>query len=76
MPMKREARMATYRRKVSLAVPGAPSGAERPIPVKPPLGHTELIGLLRRLRDELEAFLNDMGVCREPSRNRESSRRI
>jgi hypothetical protein len=76
MLMKREAHIATNRRKVSLAIPGAPNGAARPIPAQPPLGHTELVRLLQRLRDELEEFLNGIGVGREPSRNRESSRRI
>jgi hypothetical protein len=36
----------------------------------------ELVALLQRLRDELNAFLDDPGVRRESSGNRESSRRV
>jgi hypothetical protein len=72
--MKHDARLATDRRKRSRAFTDAPEHDARPIPA-PPLASAELVSLLQRLRGELEAFLNDLGVCHEPSRNRDSSRR-
>ena len=72
--MKHDARMATDRRKRSPALTDAPENDARPIPA-PPLASAELVSLLQRLRGELEEFLNDLGICREPSRNRDSSRR-
>jgi hypothetical protein len=39
------------------------------------LGRDQLIDLLRRLSDELDAFFDDLGVDRESSGNRESTRR-
>jgi hypothetical protein len=73
--MKRDARMATDRRKRSPVLTDAPGGNARPIAAPPPLASGELVSLLQRLRRELEEFLNDLGVCREPSGNRDSSRR-
>jgi hypothetical protein len=73
--MKRDARMATDRRKRSPALTDAPGSDARPNPGPPSLASGELVSLLQRLRGELEEFLNDLGVCREPSRNRDSSRR-
>ena len=35
----------------------------------------ELVSLLQRLRDKIDECLDDVGVGREPSRNRESSHR-
>jgi hypothetical protein len=40
-----------------------------------PLCPAELLGLLLRLSDELDAFFDDVGAHREPSRNREPARR-
>jgi hypothetical protein len=42
----------------------------------PPLERGELVTLLQRLRVDLDAFLDDLGVDRESSGNRESSRRL
>jgi hypothetical protein len=69
MPMKQGARPATPRRQLAVAIPRA-CGCE----ASPVLSRDELVSLLQRLHDELEEFLNDLGVSREPSRNRESSR--
>jgi hypothetical protein len=66
--------MATDRRNPSRAVLSAPDGGALPIGAHPPLARGELLSLLQRLSVELEAFLDDFGVRREPSRNRESSR--
>jgi len=71
MPMKRGARPATPRRQLALAIPRA-RGCEASLVSA--LSRDELVSLLQRLHDELEEFLNDLGVSREPSRNRESSR--
>jgi len=38
-----------------------------------PFGRGELLSLMERLRDELNAFLDDVEVDRESSRNRDSS---
>ena len=40
-----------------------------------PFCRAELLGLLQRLREELDAFFDDVGAHREPSRNREPTRR-
>jgi hypothetical protein len=40
-----------------------------------PLCRAELLGLLQRLSEELDAFFDDVGAHREPSRNREPTRR-
>jgi hypothetical protein len=69
--MKREA-LGTAR--VRTASPRARGGRARAIPARTPLARGELISLLRRLRGEVEAFLNDLGVRHESSRNHESSR--
>jgi hypothetical protein len=73
--MKREARIPTRRRHLVLAAPAAP-GPRTPAISAPPLARGELVSLLQRLRDEIDACLNDLGNRREPSGNRESSRRI
>jgi hypothetical protein len=74
--MKREARMATSdRRKSSITPAGAPDRRAPAIPGPAPLARGELVSLLHRLSGELDEFLNDLGECRESSRNRESSRR-
>jgi hypothetical protein len=74
MPMKRGARPATSRRQLALAIPGARGCEASPVSALPAPPRDELVSLLQRLHDELEEFLNDLGVSREPSRNRESSR--
>jgi len=66
--------MATDRRNPSPAVLSAPDGGALPISAQPPLARGELLSLLQRLSFELDAFLDDLGVRRESSRNRESSR--
>jgi hypothetical protein len=66
--------MATDRRNPLPAVLSAPDSGALPIGVPPPLSRGELLSLLQRLSTELEAFLDDCGVRRESSRNRESSR--
>jgi hypothetical protein len=59
-----------------------PSGLGRGVPAsdvidgQPPLERGELVTLLQRLRVDLDAFLDDLGVDRESSGNRESSRRL
>ena len=58
-----------------------PSGLGRGVPASaidghPPLERGELVTLLQRLRVDLDAFLDDLGVDRESSGNRESSRRL
>jgi hypothetical protein len=59
-----------------------PSGLGRGVPAAgvddghPPLERGELVTLLQRLRVDLDAFLDDLGVDRESSGNRESSRRL
>jgi len=71
MPMKRGTRPATPRRQLALAIPRA-RGCEASLVSA--LSRDELVSLLQRLHDDLGEFLNDLGVSREPSRNRESSR--
>jgi hypothetical protein len=59
-----------------------PSGSGRGVSASgitdghPPLERGELMTLLQRLRVDLDAFLDDLGVDRESSGNRESSRRL
>jgi hypothetical protein len=74
MPMKRGPRAATSRRQLAMAIPRGHGCEASPVSALPAPSREELVGLLQRLHDELEQFLNDFGVSREPSRNRESSR--
>jgi hypothetical protein len=74
MPMKRGARPATPRRQLAPAIPRADRCGSSPVSALPAPSRDELVGLLQRLHDELEQVLNDLGVSREASRNRESSR--
>ena len=74
MPMKQGARPATPRRHLALTIPRARGCEARPVSALPPLLRDELVSPLQRLHEELKEFLNDLGVSREPSRNRESSR--
>jgi hypothetical protein len=46
-----------------------------PFSALPTLARGELVTLLQRLQDEVEALLDDLAPRREASRNRESSRR-
>jgi hypothetical protein len=48
--------------------------AAHAIGAEAPPGRGELLSLMERLRDELNAFLDDVEVRRESSRNRDSSR--
>jgi hypothetical protein len=75
--MKRDARMASSRRQLALAIPRARGYEARPLAAlpAPALARGELISLLQRLHSEVEALLDDLDPRREPSRNRESSRR-
>jgi hypothetical protein len=75
MPMKRDTRMATHRHRLALAIPSACEYEARPVSALPTLARGELVSLLQRLQDEVEALLDDLAPRREPSRNRESSRR-
>jgi hypothetical protein len=67
--------MASVGRKRSLT--RSPSPERVPLPGRDPdpLPSSELLSLLERLRDEIDAFFTDAGVRRAPSRNRELSRR-
>jgi hypothetical protein len=49
----------------------SPPPAAHTIRAKPPLARGDLIALLLRLRDELNTCLDDLGVRRELSGNRE-----
>jgi hypothetical protein len=75
MPMKRDARMPASRRQLALAIPRAAGREARPISALPMLARGELVRLLQRLKGEVETLLDDLDRRREPSRNRESSRR-
>jgi hypothetical protein len=66
--------MATERRNPSPGVVSAPDSGALSISAQPPLARGELLSLLQRLSVELDAFLDDLDIRREPSRNRESSR--
>ena len=66
--------MATDRQNPSRLGRGVPASGV--IDGHPPLERGELMTLLQRLRVDLDAFLDDLGVDRESSGNRESSRRL
>jgi hypothetical protein len=68
--------MAVHPHHLRPAIPNPRGRKARPVSGLPTLSRGELIALLRRLHGELEAFLNDLGARREPSRNRDVSRRI
>jgi hypothetical protein len=67
--------MALKRRGASRADSILRASTTLPSNGKPSLPDDELLCLLRQLREELDAFFDDLGVAREPSRNRESPRR-
>jgi hypothetical protein len=74
MPMKRDTGMATHRQRLALAIPSTCECDARPVSALPTLARAELVSLLQRLQDEVEALLDDLAPRREASRNRESSR--
>jgi hypothetical protein len=45
------------------------------IPEPPPLARAELLILLARLGDDIDALFEELGICREWSRNRDGTRR-
>jgi hypothetical protein len=75
MPMKRDTGIATHRQRLALAIPSSCECAARPVSALPTLARGELVTLLQRLQDEVEASPDDLVPRREASRNRESSRR-
>jgi len=74
--MTKGERMASDSVTPTMTPSSTPDGAGGPIRRQPPLEHGELVTLLQRLSVELDAFLADLGVGRESSGNRESSRRL
>jgi hypothetical protein len=67
--------MAIVGRKRLVTGSSSPERVALPVRDPDPLPSGDLLSLLERLRDEIDAFFTDLGVRREPSRNRESSRR-
>jgi hypothetical protein len=57
------------------AIPRPCECEARLVSAPPTLARGELVTLLQRLQDEVEALLDDLAPRREASRNRESSRR-
>jgi hypothetical protein len=67
--------MAIVGRKRSVTGSSSPERVALPVGDLDPLPIGDLLSLLERLSDEIDALFTDLGVRREPSRNRESSRR-
>jgi hypothetical protein len=67
--------MAIVGRKRSVTGSSSPERVALPGRDPHPLPSGDLLSLLERLRDEIDALFTDLRVRPEPSRNRESSRR-
>jgi hypothetical protein len=67
--------MAIVGRKRSVTGSSSPERVALPVRDPDPLPSGDLLSLLERLSDQIDALFTDLGVRREPSRNRESSRR-
>jgi hypothetical protein len=67
--------MAIVGCKRSVTDASSPERVALPVRDPDPLPSSELLSLLERLRDEIDAFFTDAGFRRAPSRNRELSRR-